>query len=111
MDGTRLQFLLHSRPATCAPAPGAVPPGRCQHTWQTHLPRPLLLPTLLSLACAVRGLVEQILKYGRVVRPVLGITIAPPQVGARWQRFVWAGGAELHRPTCGVGWRELGRVL
>ncbi|KAI7844814.1 hypothetical protein COHA_001694 [Chlorella ohadii] len=27
----------------------------------------------------VRGLVEQILKYGRVVRPVLGITIAPPQ--------------------------------
>lgn len=27
----------------------------------------------------VRGLVEQILRYGRVVRPVLGITIAPPQ--------------------------------
>lgn len=27
----------------------------------------------------VKGLVEQILKYGRVVRPVLGITIAPPQ--------------------------------
>jgi S1-C subfamily serine protease len=27
----------------------------------------------------VRGLVEQILTYGRVVRPVLGITIAPPQ--------------------------------
>lgn len=27
----------------------------------------------------MRGLVEQILKYGRVVRPVLGITIAPPQ--------------------------------
>lgn len=29
---------------------------------------------------AVRGLVEQILKFGRVMRPVLGITIAPPQV-------------------------------
>lgn len=27
----------------------------------------------------VRGLVEQILTYGRIVRPVLGITIAPPQ--------------------------------
>ncbi|KAL4433043.1 hypothetical protein ABPG77_006470 [Micractinium sp. CCAP 211/92] len=27
----------------------------------------------------VRGLVEQILKFGRVVRPVLGITIAPAQ--------------------------------
>jgi S1-C subfamily serine protease len=26
-----------------------------------------------------RGLVEQILTYGKVVRPVLGITIAPPQ--------------------------------
>ena len=31
---------------------------------------------------AVRGLVDQILRYGRVVRPVLGITIAPPQVRA-----------------------------
>jgi S1-C subfamily serine protease len=28
---------------------------------------------------SARGLVEQILKFGRVVRPVLGITIAPPQ--------------------------------
>lgn len=28
----------------------------------------------------VRGLVEQIITYGRVIRPVLGITIAPPQV-------------------------------
>ena len=37
--------------------------------------RPWLCP-----AFAVRGLVEQILKFGRVVRPVLGITIAPPQV-------------------------------
>jgi S1-C subfamily serine protease len=27
----------------------------------------------------VRGLVDQILTYGRVVRPVLGVTIAPPQ--------------------------------
>ncbi|KAK9846296.1 hypothetical protein WJX81_001127 [Elliptochloris bilobata] len=27
-----------------------------------------------------RGLVEQILTYGKVVRPVLGITIAPPQL-------------------------------
>ena len=27
----------------------------------------------------VKGLVDQILKYGRVVRPVLGVTIAPPQ--------------------------------
>ena len=27
----------------------------------------------------VKGLVDQILKYGRVIRPVLGITIAPPQ--------------------------------
>lgn len=27
----------------------------------------------------VKGLVQQILQYGRVVRPVLGITIAPPQ--------------------------------
>lgn len=27
----------------------------------------------------VKGLVEQILTYGRVMRPVLGITIAPPQ--------------------------------
>lgn len=26
-----------------------------------------------------KGLVEQVLKYGKVVRPVLGITIAPPQ--------------------------------
>ena len=28
---------------------------------------------------SVKGLVEQILTYGRVVRPVMGITIAPPQ--------------------------------
>jgi S1-C subfamily serine protease len=27
----------------------------------------------------VKGLVDQILTYGKVVRPVLGITIAPPQ--------------------------------
>ena len=27
----------------------------------------------------VRGLVDQILTYGRVVRPVLGVTVAPPQ--------------------------------
>jgi S1-C subfamily serine protease len=27
----------------------------------------------------VKGLVDQILTYGRVVRPVLGVTIAPPQ--------------------------------
>ena len=27
-----------------------------------------------------KGLVEQILQYGKVVRPILGITIAPPQV-------------------------------
>ena len=26
-----------------------------------------------------KGLVEQVLKYGKVVRPILGITIAPPQ--------------------------------
>ena len=26
-----------------------------------------------------KGLVEQILTYGKVVRPILGITIAPPQ--------------------------------
>lgn len=26
-----------------------------------------------------KGLVEQILQYGKVVRPILGITIAPPQ--------------------------------
>ncbi|GFR43555.1 hypothetical protein Agub_g4648, partial [Astrephomene gubernaculifera] len=29
---------------------------------------------------SVRGLVEQILTYGRVLRPVLGVTLAPPQV-------------------------------
>lgn len=29
---------------------------------------------------AVKGLVGQILQYGRVVRPVLGVTLAPPQV-------------------------------
>lgn len=29
---------------------------------------------------SVKGLVEQILKYGKVVRPTIGITIAPPQV-------------------------------
>ena len=28
----------------------------------------------------VKGLVEQILTYGRIIRPVLGISIAPPQV-------------------------------
>jgi len=28
----------------------------------------------------VKGLVDQILAYGRIVRPVLGISIAPPQV-------------------------------
>ncbi len=27
----------------------------------------------------VKGLVDQILTYGRVMRPVLGITLAPPQ--------------------------------
>ena len=27
-----------------------------------------------------RGLVDQILKYGNVVRPVLGVTVAPPQI-------------------------------
>lgn len=30
---------------------------------------------------AVRGLVEQILTHGRPVRPALGITVAPAQVG------------------------------
>ncbi len=30
---------------------------------------------------AVQGLVDQILQYGRVLRPVLGVTLAPPQVG------------------------------
>lgn len=30
---------------------------------------------------AVKGLVDQILQYGRVLRPVLGVTLAPPQVG------------------------------
>lgn len=29
---------------------------------------------------SVKGLVDQILRYGRVVRPTMGITIAPPQV-------------------------------
>lgn len=29
---------------------------------------------------AVQGLVDQILQYGQVIRPVLGITVAPPQV-------------------------------
>ena len=29
---------------------------------------------------SVKGLVDQILQYGKVVRPTLGITIAPPQV-------------------------------
>jgi hypothetical protein len=29
---------------------------------------------------AVQGIVQQVLQYGRVVRPVLGITLAPPQV-------------------------------
>ncbi|GLI58682.1 hypothetical protein VaNZ11_000425, partial [Volvox africanus] len=29
---------------------------------------------------SVKGLVEQILAYGRVLRPVLGVTLAPPQV-------------------------------
>ncbi|GLC44086.1 hypothetical protein PLESTB_000930900 [Pleodorina starrii] len=29
---------------------------------------------------SVRGLVEQILTYGRVLRPVLGVTLAPPQI-------------------------------
>jgi S1-C subfamily serine protease len=28
----------------------------------------------------IKGLVDQILTYGRVVRPVLGVTLAPPQV-------------------------------
>ena len=28
---------------------------------------------------SVKGLVDQILRFGRVIRPVLGITIAPPQ--------------------------------
>ena len=27
----------------------------------------------------MKGLVQQILQYGRVIRPVLGVTIAPPQ--------------------------------
>lgn len=31
----------------------------------------------------VKGLVEQILTYGRIIRPVLGISIAPPQVLVR----------------------------
>lgn len=30
---------------------------------------------------AVRGLITQILSYGRTTRPALGITMAPPQVG------------------------------
>jgi len=29
---------------------------------------------------SVKGLVEQILKFGRIVRPVLGVALAPPQV-------------------------------
>ena len=32
-----------------------------------------------KLGC-LQGLVDQILQFGRIVRPVLGITIAPPQV-------------------------------
>lgn len=31
----------------------------------------------------VKGLVDQILKYGKVIRPFLGVTIAPPQVLTR----------------------------
>jgi S1-C subfamily serine protease len=33
----------------------------------------------------VKGLVEQILQFGQVVRPVLGITMGPPQLMARLQ--------------------------
>lgn len=36
----------------------------------------------------VKGMVNQILQYGRVVRPTLGVTLAPPQV--------WRGLAEQH---------------
>ena len=49
----------------------------------------------LLLPPAVRGLVEQILKYGRVVRPVLGITIAPPQV-IGGPVLCWVVGKVLH---------------
>ena len=30
----------------------------------------------------VKGLVDQILTYGRIIRPVLGIVLAPPQARA-----------------------------
>ena len=30
---------------------------------------------------SVRGLIDQIITYGRTIRPALGITLAPPQVG------------------------------
>ncbi len=42
---------------------------------------------------AVRGLITQILSYGRTTRPALGITMAPPQVGPTRQPIT-------HRPIC-----------
>lgn len=47
---------------------------------------------------SVRGLVEQILAYGRVMRPALGVTIAPPQL---LQRLGQEGVLVLEvRPAC-----------
>ena len=37
----------------------------------------------------VKGLVQQILKHGRVMRPGIGITVAPAQVGGC--RASWLG--------------------
>ena len=44
----------------------------------SSIPPPPLLP-LPSYSLQVSGIVEQIIKYGKVTRPVLGISFAPEQ--------------------------------
>ena len=47
----------------------------------SSFPPPPLLPLfpLIPLSLQVSGIVEQIIKYGKVTRPVLGISFAPEQ--------------------------------
>lgn len=48
-----------------------------------------LYRTTAASHCLIRGLVEQVLLYGKAMRPTLGISYAPPQVSE--QRLVERG--------------------
>jgi S1-C subfamily serine protease len=72
----RTRVLTRTQPA-CVNA-GAPVVGLAQHVELAHTHAGFAIPI-----DTVKGLVEQILQYGRVIRPVLGITMGPPQLIGR----------------------------